>query len=140
MIVVDTGPIVAAALTRDVHHRACVDLFTAAHLAGERLVVPAPVVAEVCFLVQREAGSRAEAAFLASLAEGDFTVVDLEPGDWRRASELVLQYGDFPLGFVDAAVVTVAERLDVVEIATIDRRHFAAVRPRHVAAFTILPQ
>jgi predicted nucleic acid-binding protein len=98
------------------------------------------VVAEVCFLVQREAGSRAEAAFLASLAEGDFAVVDLEPGDWRRASELVLQYGDYPLGFVDAAVVTVAERLDVVEIATIDRRHFAAVRPRHVAAFTILPQ
>lgn len=53
---------------------------------------------------------------------------------------LVLQYGDFPLGFVDAAVVAVAERLDVVEIATIDRRHFAAIRPRHVGAFTLLPQ
>ena len=40
MIPVDTGPIVAAALTRDTHHRACVDLFTSAHLAGEQLLVP----------------------------------------------------------------------------------------------------
>ncbi len=40
MILVDTGPIVAAALTRDVHHRACMDLFTAAHLAGDPLAVP----------------------------------------------------------------------------------------------------
>jgi hypothetical protein len=42
VILVDTGPIVAAALTRDVHHRACVDLFTAAHLARDVLAVPAP--------------------------------------------------------------------------------------------------
>jgi uncharacterized protein len=68
-VIVDTGPIVAAALTRDVHHRASVDLFTAAHLADEPLLVPAPVVTEVCYLLAREAGQRAEAAFLTSLAK-----------------------------------------------------------------------
>jgi uncharacterized protein len=35
VILVDTGPIVAAALTGDMHHRACVDLFTSAHLARQ---------------------------------------------------------------------------------------------------------
>lgn len=138
-MIVDTGPIVAAALTRDVHHRACVDLFTSAHLAGVSLLVPAPVVTEVCYLLQREAGARAEAAFLVSLADGDLAVVDLEAADWRRAAELVVRYADLPLGGVDAAVVAVAERLDVSEVATVDRRHFGVVRPRHIDAFALLP-
>lgn len=139
MILVDTGPIVAAALTRDVHHRVCVDLFTVAHLAGDPLGVPSPVVTEACYLLAREAGTRAEAAFLTSLADGDFQVVELESADWRRAAELVTRYADMPLGAVDASVVAVAERLGLSEIATIDRRHFSVVRPRHVDAFTLLP-
>lgn len=87
MILVDTGPIVAAALTRDRHHRAYVDLFTAAHLGGDVLVLPSPVVTKACYLLAREAGSQAEAAFLGSPADGDLTVIDLEAGDWRRAAE-----------------------------------------------------
>jgi uncharacterized protein len=51
----------------------------------------------------------------------------------------VTQYADFPLGAVDATVVAVAERLGVSEIATVDRRHFTVVRPRHAHAFTLLP-
>jgi len=139
VILVDTGPIVAAALTRDRHHRACVDLFTAAHLSGDVLALPSPVVTEACYLLAREAGAQAEAAFLGSLADGDMTVIDLEREDWRRAAELVLRYADLPLGAVDASVVAVAERLGLTEVATIDRRHFSVVRPRHVNAFTLLP-
>jgi uncharacterized protein len=90
-------------------------------------------------LLARETGARAEAAFLTSLADGDMQVVELESGDWRRAAELVTRYADMPLGAVDASVVAVAERLGVSEIATIDRRHFSVVRPRHVDAFTLLP-
>jgi len=44
-----------------------------------------------------------------------------------------------PSGNINAAVIAVAERLEVGEIATIDKRHFGVVRPRHVAAFTLLP-
>ena len=36
-------------------------------------------------------------------------------------------------------MVAVAERLGAEEIATLDRRHFSAVRPAHVPAFTVLP-
>jgi uncharacterized protein len=80
---------VAAALSGDVNHRPCVDLFTAAHLAGERLLIPSPVVTEVCYMLAREGGARAEAAFLTSLADGDLIVVELEPTDWSRTAELV---------------------------------------------------
>ncbi len=53
--------------------------------------------------------------------------------------ELVEQYGDLPLGTADAAVIAIAERLDIAEIATLDRRHFTVVRPRRVPALTLLP-
>ena len=54
-------------------------------------------------------------------------------------AELVETYLDLPLGVVDAAVVAVAERLNLTEVATIDHRHFTVVRPRHVQSFTLLP-
>ena len=68
-----------------------------------------------------------------------FAVVDLELVDYERMAELVEVYADFPLGTTDAAVVAVAERLGITEIATLDRRHFHAVRPRHAGGFTLLP-
>jgi predicted nucleic acid-binding protein len=48
-------------------------------------------------------------------------------------------YADFPLGTTDASVIAVAERLGATEIATLDHRHFRAVRPTHIASFTLLP-
>lgn len=126
----------ASALDGDDHHHACVELFTGLHLANRRLLVPGTVVAEVGYLLNREAGARVEALFLTALADGDFTPVDLTGDDYRRAAELVMTYADLPLG---ATVVALAERLGVTEIATLDRRHFTVVRPRHVPALTLLP-
>jgi uncharacterized protein len=66
-------------------------------------------------------------------------LVDLVPADLARMADLVETYSDMPLGAVDAAVVAIAERLGLVEVATLDRRHFTIVRPKHVPAFTLLP-
>lgn len=139
MIVCDTGPLVAAALANDDHHHACVELFTGLHLARRPLLVPATVVPEVGYLLGREAGAKVESLFLDSVAAGDFTLVDLTAADFARAAELVRRYGDLPLGTTDATVVAVAERLGVTEVATLDRRHFTVIRPRHITAFTLLP-
>ena len=38
-----------------------------------------------------------------------------------------------------ASVVAIAERLGVIQVATIDHRHFRAVRPKHTDALTLLP-
>jgi predicted nucleic acid-binding protein len=40
---------------------------------------------------------------------------------------------------VDASVVALAERHGLDTIATLDHRHFATVKPRHVAGFTLVP-
>lgn len=140
MIVCDTGPLVAAAIDDDARHRECVDLFTALHLAGRRILVPGPVVAEVGYLLAREGGARVEAQFLTSLADGNFWPAELTSEDYRRSAELVRSYQDLPLGTTDATVIALCERLGLFEVATLDRRHFTVVRPRHVEALTLLPE
>jgi predicted nucleic acid-binding protein len=138
VIVVDTGPLVAAVLGNDDDHRACVDLFAAAHLNREQLVVPSFVIPEVCDLIQREVGAKVEADFVESLAAGDFAVAECD-SELDRIADLMHKYADLPLGVADASVVAVAEALGAREVATLDRRHFSVVRPRHLDAFVLLP-
>ena len=72
---------------------------------------------------------QAELAFLADVRAGRFRLVDdLEP-DLDRIAELVERYADLPLGTVDASVVALIERLELREVATLDRRDFSVVRP-----------
>jgi predicted nucleic acid-binding protein len=139
VLVCDTGPLVAAALYDDMHHHECVELFTGMHLAGRTLVVPPPIIAEVGYFLAREASADVESSFLRSLAAGDFEVEELTKADYTRMADLVDQYADLPLGTADAAVVALAERLNLREVATIDHRHFTVVRPNHTKAFTLLP-
>jgi hypothetical protein len=97
------------------------------------------VVAEVGYLLGRTGGARIEAAFLRSFVDSTFTCVDLEPSDFARMADLVETYADFPLGTTDAAVAAVAERLGIIEVATLDHRHFRAIRPNHTSSLTLLP-
>ncbi len=137
MIVLDTGVLFAAADRRDADHEACSALLDAR--PSTELVLPALVAAEASWLIGDRLGAETEAAFVASVAAGDFVVEDLSATDWRRAAELVARYADLGLGLIDATVVTIAERLAVTEIATLNERDFRVVRPRHVEAFTLLP-
>ncbi|MBI2755530.1 MAG: PIN domain-containing protein [Chloroflexi bacterium] len=135
MAVVDSGALYAAVDLDDAAHHACVAVF---RQPGMQFVYPTLVIGEVSYLVERRLGPGAEAAFLRSVAP-----LDLEaptPVDWVRMADLVAQYRDFPLGAVDASVTALAERLGVTTVLTLDRRHFAVIRPAHVKAFNLLPE
>ncbi|HMK96974.1 MAG TPA: PIN domain-containing protein [Acidimicrobiales bacterium] len=136
MLLVDTGPLVAAADRDDPDHLACRDL-----LEGDEgpLVTSALVIAEAAYLVDRQLGPVAEAALFASVASGDLRVEDLGRSDWERIAELVGDYADMRLGGADASLVALAERLGATRLATLDHRHFRVVRPRHAQAFELLP-
>jgi predicted nucleic acid-binding protein len=104
------------------------------------LLVPATIVAEVCYMISRyNFGSAAEAAFLRSFADSDLIVTNIVDDDSERMAQLVEQYADFPLGGSDAGVIAIAERRSITTILTTDRRHFGAVRPKHIEAFDLLP-
>jgi predicted nucleic acid-binding protein len=102
-------------------------------------LVPGLVLAAVSYLLTRDAGAAVEAEFLRSFTAGFLTVVDLTAIDLGRCAELVEQYSDLPLGATDASLVALAERLEIAELATLDRRHFSIVRPSHVDSLTLIP-
>jgi uncharacterized protein len=137
VILVDTGPLVAAGNRADDYHAKCV---RALATAMPPRLVPGTVIAETGYLLERAAGPAVEAGFLRLFSSGYLTLSDLTAADLDRAAELVERYADFPLGTTDATIVAVAERLEITTIATLDVRHFSAVRPRHVDAFTLLPE
>jgi predicted nucleic acid-binding protein len=136
VLVIDAGPLYAAAATRDKHHRRSVELLSS---SPRPLLVPALVLTEVSYLLSDRIGPHAELAFARSLAGGELIVEPVLESDWDRIIELMEQYLDLPLGIVDASVVTLAERHGLDTIATLDRRRFGAVTPRHVAGFTLVP-
>ncbi len=136
MIVVDTGPVVAAGNRRDRYNRVCKRLLTT--FPGP-LLLPEPLITEIAYMLASRAGVAAELEFLADTIQGGYEVVSLDRADRQRVAELVRTYADMPLGTADACVVAVAERHGVPTIATLDHRHFRVVRPRNGEAFTLLP-
>jgi uncharacterized protein len=134
LAVVDAGPLYAAADGDDQDHEACRSVLSRADL---RLVVPALTVAEATYFVGRRLGAPAEAAFLRGL--GALDVEGPSPEDFDRIAQLVETYADFPLGGTDASLIALAERVRAGIVITLDRRHFAAVKPNHRDAFQLLP-
>jgi predicted nucleic acid-binding protein len=89
------------------------------------------------YLLRYRVNAGAELAFTASLGRGELAIEDLTRRDLKRAEQLMSTYDG--LGLVNATVIAIAERLKLTTIATTDRRHFAVVRPAHVARFTLVP-
>jgi predicted nucleic acid-binding protein len=135
-LVLDTGVLLAAIEPRDDHHRACAGLIGQ---ASEARVVPAPVLVELEYLLRQASDPEAFRAFLDDSARGAFTIEPLLREDYARVGELLQTYADLRLGFVDAAVLAVTERLREPKLATLDHRHFRILRPRHVEALELLP-
>lgn len=135
MLVVDTSALAAALNSREAHHQACAE----ALLADDRPVVITPVLTETCSYLRRRLGARAESDFLHRLADGALETAELDEADFIRAAQLTRRYEDLNLGFVDAAVVAVAERLGVTRIATLNTRDFTVVRPAHVPHLDLVP-
>ena len=136
-LVLDTGPLYASLDRRDADHQACRRLIEA---AAEPIVVPAPVLVEVDYLIHKRLHPGVLVALLDDIGDGAYLVEDLLLQDYRRARELCDRYADADIGLVDAAVLAIVERLNEPKLATLDHRHFGLIRPRHVDALRLLPE
>jgi len=135
-LILDTGPLYASLDRSDQDHAACRALIEAAQ---EPLVIPAPVLVEVDYWIHQRLGPGALVALLADIEAGAYVVADLTASDYARVRELCDRYADADVGFVDAAVLAIVERLGEAKLATLDRRHFSLLRPRHRDSIDLLP-
>ena len=125
MIVADTGAILALLDSGDRHHAAVREIYED---RPDLWILPWAILPEVDYLVASELGARAQEAFLADLAEGAFVVEYGKDADIARAHAIGRKYRSLNLGLVDTVVIATAERLRAEAIATLDLRHFGAVK------------
>jgi|TARA_B100001971_G_scaffold57929_1_gene52878 hypothetical protein len=135
-LILDTGPVYALLDRDDLDHAASRQLIES---AVEPLVIPAPVLVEVDYLVRIRLHAGVMISFLDDVVENAYSIEELRAEDYRRVRELCDLYSDSDIGFVDAAVLAVVERLNEPKLATLDHRHFGMLRPRHVDALRLLP-
>ena len=125
MIVADTGAILALVDNGDRHHAAIRELYED---RPDDWLLPWAILPEVDYLVGSELGARAQETFLADVAEGSFAVEYGKLEDVVRAHAIGRKYRALRLGLVDAVVIAIAERVRAEAIATLDLRHFGAVK------------
>ncbi len=134
-LIVDAAPIIAAADPAD---RFC-DAVRALLTSEPRLIIPAPVSAEIDYLLRKRSGASAARAFLDDIAQGLVEVVGLTPGEHSVARQIDQQYDSIGLGLADASVIVLASRFVTSRLLTFDERHFRAVRSLSGQPFTLLP-
>ena len=135
-LILDTGPLYASLDRSDADHATCRALIES---ADEPLVIPSPVLGEVDYWIHRRLHPGALVALLADIQSGAYRVEDVAGSDCPRIADLCDRYADADIGFVDAAVLAIVERLDEPKLATLDRRHFGILRPRHRDSLVLLP-
>lgn len=135
-VLVDTGILFAMADLDDAWHepvKAFLQNIT------DVLVVPITVLSEICYLLNTHLGKESERKLIASITQNELRVEGLTTEDFRRSLQLLETYSDVNIGFVDASMVAIAERLKIHRILTTDRKHFSIIRPRHCRSFDLLP-
>jgi predicted nucleic acid-binding protein len=109
-------------------------------------VIRSLAITEICHLLadpQRRGRVGLAAEFCAAIADDELRVIEVTPHDYRRMAELLTTYSSLRLKVVDACVIALAERLDLHEVATLDRRDFQIIAPRHLPKgerFKLLPE
>lgn len=136
MIICDTSGLLAAYWSGDARQQPVLD-----QLKNDPgpLVLSPFVLAELDYLVTRQAGVRHELDVLSDVARGVYHLADLSRSDIAAAATVVDRYADLRIGLADASIVVLADRFRTTRLLTFDERHFRTIRPLNGEAFTILP-
>lgn len=134
--IIDTGIIYAISDKDDSWHKRVKNFI---ENSDDILILPSTVVPEACYLLNSYLSIDVERRFINSLIIGELKIEHFTKEDLKRINELLKTYSDINIGFVDASIVAIAERLKATRILTADRRHFSAIKPSHCPSFILLP-
>lgn len=131
---VDTGPLVAFLNARDSAHDEVAERL--GRYSGQLTTTSAVITEVMHFVAPSPTGPRLFADFV--LATG-LVVSDLtQPAALAEAAGLMQKYADLPMDFADATLVLLADRLELFDIFTLDRRGFRVFRGREGQTFRLM--
>lgn len=135
-LLIDAGPLIALPDRTEPRRRRIQRII--AEYRGP-LIIPAPVTAEVDYLISERYGKGANLSFLEDLASGRFAVEYLLPEEYTDVVALQRKYLRFAPGLADLSIVVLARRFNTRRILTFDERHFRAMAPLQGGEFEIHP-
>jgi len=136
VIILDTSGLLSAIDASQRHHRAAA---AALRQAEAPRLLSLLIVAELDYLLATRVSRPAEQALLGQVADGVYQIESFDAGDIARANEVLDQYADLDLGLADASLIVLSERHNVLDVLTLDERHFRAVRGAGGKPFRVLP-
>lgn len=136
MILLDTSGLLAAMFADQADHAACRQ---ALEDAVPPLLLSPFVLAELDYLVGRLAGVDAELALLAEVSEGAYQLADFTRTDVTRARQIAEQHRDLEIGLADASLAVLSERTGILDVLTLDQRHFRTLQGAGGKPFRLLP-
>lgn len=136
MILVDTSGLLAAIDSSQRQHADAAGVLRAARAP---LLLSPFVLAELDYLLATRVGQAAELALLDEVARGAYRLEPFGAADVATAREIIARYADLDIGLADASIVVLAERHATLDVLTLDRRHFTALRGSGGRPFQLLP-
>ncbi len=136
--IIDTGFLYAALDKKDKNHKNVIKLLPI--LPKSDLILPTLVLVEITYLLQKRLGHKKMRQFISTLDNSPIKFENITQDDIHRIYELLNQYSNIKLDFVDASITAIAERLNIKQILTVDKRDFNIICPIHCKHFEILPQ
>ena len=135
-LVLDTGVLLATLDHTEHGHESCRTLISEVR---EELVVPVPILTELEYLLRTRGSLAAWLSFAEDLAGGAYTIYPLSQESLLASVGLQRRYADLRLSFGDAFVFLTCVELGERKVATLDRRHFSALRTEDGRTLELLP-
>lgn len=130
----DTGPLINLIDDRQVGHSAVDALF--AELI-EPPITTIACIAEAVHILRKLRGWQRTEMLFEMIHNGSLRIAPLGVDDLARMRQLMSQYRNVPMDFADASLVTVAERLAIRNVISIDNDFFI-YRLRDGQTFNVL--
>ena len=133
-LLLDTGALVALIDRSDRNSARCVEFFKS--FRGN-IYTTEPVLTESLYLLGPSL--KAQKACIDFILRKGAALVPQSAQSLSRAIELMETYGDVPMDFSDAPLVTLAEETETEAVFTLDKKGFYIYRLHGRKAFTVLP-
>ena len=106
---------------------------------GFALLLSPFVLAELDYLLAVRVSNRAQRALLDEVARGAYRLEPFSAQDVASALVVLRSYPSLEIGLADASIVVLAERYGVLDVLTLDHRHFNSMRGPGGRRFRLLP-
>jgi uncharacterized protein len=135
-VLIDTSFLLALTNHSDDNHQRALN--TMRTLAEARMIA-IPVLLELFYMVATRVSYSSAVKLFGRVQSAGFQLQPISREDMARMQAIMEQYEDSEFDFVDAAIMALAERLNITQICTFDHGDLTIFRPVYCDYLELLP-